>query len=67
VLISGRDLLGQRHKCSGLGVHGSRFTVFISQKMFTKSFCKSQFPLKFVNLSFTTTDINNELSDLCGN
>ena len=34
--------------------------------VFTKSFCKSQFPHKFVNLSFIITDMQ-KLTDLCGN
>jgi len=36
---------------------------FISQKVFIKSFCKSQFPQKSVNVSFIIT----KLTDLCGN
>ena len=41
--------------------------MFISQKVFIKSFCKSEFPHKFVNVSFMITDIENTLTDLCGN
>ena len=51
---------------SGFRVYGRR-RIFISQKVFTKSFCKSQFPHKFVNLSITITDIKNKLTSLCGN
>ena len=41
----------------------------ISQKVFTKSIFKDQFPHKYVNLSFTNNNINikNELTNLCGN
>ena len=38
----------------------------ISQKVFTKSFCKSQFPHKSVNVSFIITNFDNTLTDLCG-
>ena len=37
----------------------------ISQKVFIKSFCRSRFPHKSVNLSFIITD--TKLTDLCGN
>ena len=39
----------------------------ISRKVFLKLFYKSQFPHKFVNLSFTITNMKNELTDLWGN
>ena len=39
----------------------------ISQKVFMKSFCRSQLPHKSVNLSFTITDTKNQLTDLYGN
>ena len=39
----------------------------ISQKVFIKLLCKSQFPHKSGNLSFITTTIQSELADLCGN
>ena len=39
----------------------------ISQRVFIKSFSKSQFPLKIVNPLFTITIIKNTLTDLCGN
>ena len=40
---------------------------FISQNLFVKSFCKSQFPHKSVNLSFSITNVKNKFTDLCGN
>ena len=36
----------------------------ISQKAFIKSFCKSQFPHKFGNLSFLLTNAKDKLTDL---
>ena len=42
-------------------------TVIISQKVFIKSFGKSQFPHKSANVSFIITNIKNKLTDLCGN
>jgi len=42
-------------------------TNLISHKEFLQSFCRSQLPHKSVNLSFTITNINNKLTDLCGN
>ena len=39
----------------------------ISQKLFITSFYKSRFPHKPVNVSFIITDINNELTNSCGN
>ena len=45
----------------------NRFKIVGFQKVFTTSFCKCQFPHKFVNLSFIITNINNKLTDLCGN
>ena len=41
-------------------------TVFISIKVFWKSFCRGQLPHKSGNLSLTFTYIKNELTDLCG-
>ena len=38
-----------------------------SQKVFMKSFCKSQFPHNSVNLSLIITNIKNNLTDWCGN
>ena len=42
-------------------------TTLISHIMFLVSFCRSQLPPKIVNLSFTMTNMKNELTDLCGN
>ena len=39
----------------------------IPQIVLAKSFCKSRFPHKSVNLSAIITNIKNELSDVCGN
>ena len=39
----------------------------ISHKVFIKSFCKSQFPQRYVNLSFIIANIKNKLKNLCGN
>ena len=45
-------------------------SVFISQKVFLTSFCKSQFPNKFVNLFFISVIIKDKsqtiLSHQCG-
>ena len=43
-----------------------RLGDLISQKVF-KSFCKSQFPHKFVNLFFISVIIKDKLTDLCEN
>ena len=40
--------------------------VFISHKEFLKSFCKSQFPRKFVNLFFILGIVKDKLTDLLG-
>ena len=40
---------------------------FISDKVFSKSYCRSQLPHKSVHLSFSNADIKNKLTDLCGN
>ena len=37
------------------------------RKYVKKSFCGSQSPHKFVNLSFNITNIRNEMTDLCEN
>ena len=37
--------------------------IYISLKWF----CRSQLPHKSVNLSFTITNMQNKLTDLCGN
>ena len=39
---------------------------FISQKVSIKSFCKGQFPHKFVNILFIAAIIKDKLTDLCG-
>ena len=39
----------------------------MSQKVFIKSFCKSQFPHKFVNLFFILVMMKDKLMDSCGN
>ena len=39
----------------------------ISQKVFIKSFCRSQFPHKSVNSFLILVMIKDELTDLCGN
>jgi len=38
----------------------------ISHKVFVKSFCKSQFPHKFVNF-FILVIMKDKVTDLCGN
>ena len=38
----------------------------ISQKMFIKSFCRSHFPHKSVNLFFISVMMKDELTSLCG-
>ena len=60
VLVSSFRLLAER--CSAN--HSSHF---ISHKVFSKSFCKSQLLHRFVNLFFTITNLKNTFSDLCGN
>ena len=39
----------------------------ISHKVLSKSFCKSQFPHRFVNLFFIPVIVKDALTDLCGN
>ena len=39
----------------------------IPQKVFIKSFGKSEFPHKFVELSFIIANVKNNMTDLCGN
>ena len=43
-----------------------KLTDFISQKLVVMSFCKSQFPHKSVNFFSTITNIQNALTNLCG-
>ena len=40
--------------------------LFIPQKLYIKSFCKSQFPLKSVNLFSILVMIKDKLMDFCG-
>ena len=40
--------------------------TLISHKVFLKSFCKSQFPHKFVNLFFILIKVTDKLTDLWG-
>ena len=47
-------------------VHLIRLISYLTENEL-KSFCKSQFLHKLVNLSFSITDSKNELTDLCGN
>ena len=42
-------------------------SYFISQKVFIESFCRSLFPHKSVNVSFTPSNIKNKSTDWCGN
>jgi len=44
-----------------------RASGFISQKVFTRSFCKSQILPKLVNLSSMLMIMKDKLTDLCGN
>ena len=44
-----------------------RCSDFISQKVFIKSVCTSQFPYKSVNLFFILAILKDQLTDLCGN
>jgi len=64
--------LGERGQCRRPrnhtpAAHLRPASVLITQKVFLKSFFKSQLPYKSVNLSFIITNINNKLTDLCGN
>ena len=54
------EVLELRHLEEALGVE-------VVNADLTKSFCKSQFPHKSVNLSFIIADINDKLTNLCGN
>jgi len=63
-------LLGQFRALSRSGlVCPIRFglTSLISQKVFIKMFCKSQFLHKSVKLFFMLVNIKDKLKDLCGN
>jgi len=48
-------------------LNGARGDALISQKVFIKSFFKSQFPHKSVKLSFIITNMKNKLTNLRGN
>ena len=50
-----------------LHVPYSHDSGFISQRVFIKSFCKSPFPHKSVNLFFILVTIKDKLTNLCGN
>ena len=41
--------------------------VLRGQKVFSKSFCRSQLPHKYVNLFFISVRIYERLTGLCGN
>jgi hypothetical protein len=41
--------------------------ILISHNVFLKLVCSSQLTHKFVNLSFISTDMENKVTDLCGN
>ena len=49
------------------GCHHHAEALDFSPKVFIKSFCKSQFLHKFVNLSLIITGTENKLTNLCGN
>ena len=51
----------------GLRSRASHTHTLIIHKLFIKSFYKSQFPHKSVNLSLLFTNMKNKLTDLCGN
>ena len=42
-------------------------SALVSQILFIKLFCRSQFPHKSVNYFFMTVIIKNTLANLCGN
>ena len=50
-------------KCEALAL----CPTFIPDKVFSKSFCRSQLPHKSIKFSFTITDTKNQLTDLCVN
>ena len=70
---AGFRVRGAECRVQGLGCRGARFRVQGSgfrvqgSGSFCKSFCKSQFPHKSVNLSFIITNIKSQLTDVCGN
>ena len=69
-MIKGWDLGLEGMKCGGrrvLEIPSALGPALISQKVFIKSFCKSQFPHKSVNLFFILVIIKDKLTNLCGN
>ena len=70
--ISGRDLrafevLPGREPTLGRFPRSTVPAKLISQNMFIGLFCESQFPHKFVNVSFIIAYIKNKLTDFCEN
>ena len=61
-----REVQGEKNKRCCLVVGVADGGELISQKVFIKSFCKSQFPHKSINLFFIITNIKNELTGLRG-
>ena len=45
----------------------STSSLFIVQKVFIKLLCKGLFPYKFINIFFTITNVQERLTNLCGN
>ena len=62
----GFEVWGERQSRMRNGARKTHQSGFLSHKVFSKSICRSQLPYEFVNLSFTITNIKNELTDLCG-
>jgi hypothetical protein len=60
--------LKDRAESPGMACYaGMQDRVLISQKVFTTSFCISQFPHKLVNLVFILVTIKDKKTDLSGN
>ena len=53
--------------CDSCDATAPPFPDLVSQKVFIKLFCKSQFPHQSVNLSFIVTNMKDKLTNLCGN
>ena len=51
----------------GLSAPLQDWYVFISHKVLIKSFGKSEFPHKYVNLFLIITNTKDRMTDLCGN
>ena len=62
---SGKNSQPLRGVLSWLG--SGNTSEIVSQRVFIKLFCISQFPHKSVNLSFIIVIIRDELTNLCGN